>query len=62
MTTDKRIIDPLTEWVIEEGWRISRLFIRELEQEFNCGDKVSLNLIIPSQYLAIRWLSFAMRN
>ena len=62
MTIKKHIIDSLTEWVIEEGWQISREFMLQIEHELECQGKIPINLLLASQNLAIKWLNFATRN
>ena len=62
MTTNKPLVDPLTEWVIEEGWQLSRKFMQEIEREVGCYGKLPVNLLLASQNLVIKWLEFARRN
>ncbi len=61
MTIDKRILDYWTEWVLEEGWRISRRFMQEIEYELNC-ERVPVQLLLVSQNLVNKWIQFARRN
>lgn len=62
MVNDKRLCDLLTEWVIEEGWQLSRKFMQEIEREFECQGKLPINLLLASQNLVIKWLEFARKN
>ena len=57
-----QIENALTEWVIEEGWQLSRKFMQEIEREFDCQGKYPVNILMASTNLVIKWLEFARRN
>ena len=62
MTINKPIIDPMTEWMMEECWRLSCKFMHEIEYELQCQGKFPINLLLASQNLVAKWLEFAGRN
>lgn len=62
MTYDKRICDSLNEWVMEEGWQLSRKFMQEIEHEFDCQGKLPVSVLLSSQNLVIKWMQFVLRN
>lgn len=60
MSYDKRLCDPLTEWMLEEGWQLSRRFMREIETEID--GYVPIELLLVSENLRRKWAEFSQRN
>ena len=60
MIANKDLI--LNEWVINEGWLISRKFMQEIEREMECQGKLPVNLMMVSGNLVVKWLEFERRN
>jgi len=56
------ICDVITDYVIEEGWALSRRFMLEIERELECKGKLPVDILLASTNLAIKWLNFALRN
>jgi len=54
--------EALTEYVIEEGWQLSRRFMREIEHELNCEGQLPVNILLASQNLAVKWIEFGRNN
>lgn len=61
MSYDKKLCDPLTEWILEEGWQINRRFMREIENEYDLRG-IPINILLASKELILKWLEFASKN
>ncbi len=59
---DSKVEESLVEWVVEEGWLISRKFMQEIEAELECQGKLPIDILLASENLVIKWIDFARRN
>lgn len=57
-----KIQDAITELIIEDAWRLSRRFMREIELEFECQGKLPLPLLLVSTNLQSKWIEYTKLN
>ena len=62
MSTNKPLIDPLTEYILEESWQLSRQFMKIIEFELDLEDKVPIDILMASKELRDKWIKFASKN
>jgi hypothetical protein len=58
----KKVSDGISEMVIEEGWRISRKLMKEIEDELECKGELPIDMLLASTNLQIKWIGYSRCN
>ena len=57
-----KIQNAIAELIIEDAWRLSRKFMREIEHELECEGNLPITILLASVNLQSKWEQYSRLN